>query len=123
MGRSHTHARDHRPLTVTVGPSGVVLFRPILQDEISAGVGAGGANDPDAAGTRSVPMRAVITTLDQGVASCSNFAVGVAVARISGVAGLGAFSLAYAVWLFVASMHRSLVTESHGYCRRPSAPD
>ena len=111
MGRSHTHARDHRSLTVTVGPSGVVLFRPTLQDEISAGVGAGGANDPDAAGTRSVPMRAVITTLDQGVASCSNFAVGVAVARISGVAGLGAFSLAYAVWLFVASMHRSLVTD------------
>ena len=60
---------------------------------------------------RSVPARAFITTLDQGVASASNFAVAVAVARISGVSGLGAFSLAYAAWLFVAAMHRSLVTD------------
>jgi O-antigen/teichoic acid export membrane protein len=62
-------------------------------------------------GHRSVAARAVITTVDQGVASLSNFAVGVAVARISGVAGLGAFSLAYAGWLFIAALHRALVTD------------
>jgi O-antigen/teichoic acid export membrane protein len=70
-----------------------------------------------------VPTRAFITTLDQGVASASNFAVAVAVARISGVAGLGAFSLAYAAWLFVAAMHRSLVTDPMaitGDARHPS---
>lgn len=73
--------------------------------------------------TRSVPARAFITTLDQGVSSVSNFAVAVAVARISGVAGLGAFSLAYAAWLFVGAIHRALVTDPMaitGDARHPS---
>ena len=39
--------------------------------------------------------RARTTMADQCVASASNFAVGVVVARISGPAGLGAFALAY----------------------------
>ncbi len=41
----------------------------------------------------------------------SNFAVGVAVARVAGASGLGGFSLAYAGWQVVAGMHRSLVTD------------
>ncbi len=49
--------------------------------------------------------------LDQGVSSVSNFAVGVVIARLSGLAGLGAYSLAYAAWLLVAAVHRALVTD------------
>jgi len=55
--------------------------------------------------------RAILTVIDQGFSSVSNFAVGVAVARVTGARGLGAFSLAYAGWLVVASLHRSLVTD------------
>ena len=97
MGKSRTHGRrPYRPLTVTVDASGRVNFRPVLVDPMSASLGTGDATE---AGTRSVPARAFVTTLDQGVASVSNFAVGVVVARVSGVAGLGAFSLAYAAWI------------------------
>jgi O-antigen/teichoic acid export membrane protein len=56
-------------------------------------------------------VRVGLTGLDQGVSSISNFAVGVAVARVAGVAALGEYSLAYAAWLIVASMHRALVTD------------
>ena len=48
---------------------------------------------------------------DQCVASASNFAVGIVVARISGPAGLGAFALAYTVWILLTTMHRSLITD------------
>src|SRR5208283_2782866 len=37
-------------------------------------------------------------------------AVGIVVARISGPAGLGAFALAYAVWVLLTTIHRSLIT-------------
>jgi len=56
-------------------------------------------------------VRFGLTTMDQSVSSISNFAVGVAVARVAGVAGLGAYSLVYAVWLVVAGIHRSLITD------------
>lgn len=59
----------------------------------------------------SARHRAGLTLADQGVSSLSNFAVGVVVARLSGPVGLGAFSLAYAAWLLLASMHRSLITD------------
>jgi O-antigen/teichoic acid export membrane protein len=48
---------------------------------------------------------------DQCVASASNFVVGVFVARIAGAAGLGAFSLAYACWILMTNVHRSLITD------------
>src|SRR5271166_6094227 len=54
--------------------------------------------------------RASTTLADQCVASASNFAVGIVVARISGPAGLGAFALAYAVWILLTMIHRSLIT-------------
>jgi O-antigen/teichoic acid export membrane protein len=60
-----------------------------------------------AAGT----ARASLTLADQGFSSVSNFAVGVAVARGAGAAGLGGFSLAYAGWLILAALHRSLITD------------
>ena len=47
---------------------------------------------------------------DQCVASISNFAVAIVVARISGPAGLGAFALAYAVWILMTLIHRALIT-------------
>ena len=45
--------------------------------------------------------RATTTMVDQCVASASNFVVGIVVARISGPAGLGAFALAYTVWILL----------------------
>ncbi len=48
---------------------------------------------------------------DQCVASGSNFAVGIVVARISGPTGLGAFALAYTVWILLTTLHRSLITD------------
>ena len=48
---------------------------------------------------------------DQCVASASNFAVGVVVARLSGPAGLGAFVLAYTCWILLTTIHRSLITD------------
>ncbi len=54
--------------------------------------------------------RATTTLVDQCVASASNFAVGIVVARISGPAGLGAFALAYAVWILLTLIYRSLIT-------------
>jgi O-antigen/teichoic acid export membrane protein len=73
---------------------------------------------------RAISRRATLTTVDQCVSSASNFAVGVAVARIAGVAGLGTFTLAYAAWLEVASMHRALITDPmaiEGDVRHPDA--
>jgi O-antigen/teichoic acid export membrane protein len=51
------------------------------------------------------------TMADQCVASASNFAVGIVVARISGPAGLGAFSLAYTCWILLTTIHRSMITD------------
>ncbi len=61
--------------------------------------------------TKGMSVRVGVTTADQAVSSLSNFAVGVAIARVAGIAGLGAFTLMYAVWLIVASMHRALITD------------
>lgn len=60
---------------------------------------------------RSASRRVVFTIADQALSSVSNFAVGVAVARLAGAASLGAFALAYTLWLLLAGCHRSLITE------------
>ena len=54
---------------------------------------------------------AALTLIDQGVSSLSNFAVGVVIARVVGASGLGGFALAYAGWLIVAALDRSLITD------------
>ncbi len=59
----------------------------------------------------SAANRATVTMADQCVASASNFAVGIVVARISGPSGLGAFALAYTVWILLTTLHRSLITD------------
>jgi glycosyltransferase involved in cell wall biosynthesis/O-antigen/teichoic acid export membrane protein len=71
----------------------------------------GAASTEGGAKSKGMSVRAGVTTADQAVSSLSNFAVGVAIARIAGIAGLGAFTLMYAVWLIVASMHRALITD------------
>ena len=58
-----------------------------------------------------VASRATTTMVDQCVASASNFSVGIVVARITGPAGLGAFALAYTVWILLTTMNRSLITD------------
>lgn len=52
-----------------------------------------------------------VTMADSCFASVSNFAVGVAVARIAGPTGLGAFSFAYAAWILLTNLHRSAITD------------
>jgi len=59
----------------------------------------------------SAASRATMTMADQCVASASNFAVGIIVARISGPSGLGAFALAYTVWILLTTLHRALITD------------
>ena len=56
-------------------------------------------------------VRFGLTATDQCVSSLSNFVVGVAVARVVGVSGFGANALVYSVWLVVAALHRSLITD------------
>jgi O-antigen/teichoic acid export membrane protein len=60
---------------------------------------------------RALAVRVGLTGIDQAVSSLGNFAVGVAVARVAGIAALGEYSLAYATWLVVAALHRSLITD------------
>lgn len=67
--------------------------------------------------------RATLTLADQCVSSLSNFTVGIVAARLAGARGLGVFTLAYAAWLLLASMHRSLITDPmaiEGDARGPS---
>jgi O-antigen/teichoic acid export membrane protein len=54
---------------------------------------------------------ATLTLIDQGLSSLSNFAVGVVIARVVGASGLGGFALAYAGWLILAALDRSLITD------------
>jgi O-antigen/teichoic acid export membrane protein len=68
--------------------------------------------------------RAALTVTDQGLWSGSNFAVSVVVARVAGPAGLGGFSLAYAGWIILCGLHRSLITDPMaiiGDARDPAA--
>ncbi len=66
---------------------------------------------PSPVASHRLTVRFGLTAVDQSVSSLSNFAVGIAAAHVAGVAGLGAYSLVYAVWLLVAALHRSLVTD------------
>jgi O-antigen/teichoic acid export membrane protein len=61
--------------------------------------------------SQKAASRAGMTMIDQCFASGSNFIVGVAVARIAGPIGLGAFSLAYGCWILINTVHRALITD------------
>lgn len=55
--------------------------------------------------------RVALSFLDQAVSSGSNFASGVAVARLSGAAQFGEYMLAFTIWIIVVGFHRALITE------------
>lgn len=65
--------------------------------------------------TRQRPLTggrgAAVTLADQLISSASNFALGVLIARSGGPAALGAFGIAFLVWLVVVGANRALVTE------------
>ncbi len=54
---------------------------------------------------------AALTLADQLVSSVSNFALGVLIARVGGASALGAFGIAFLVWLAVVGVNRALVCE------------
>lgn len=83
----------------------------LLRRGSSGTISDSGATLRPLAAVRSGGRRAATTLVDQSFSSVSNFAVGVAVARVAGASGLGGFSLAYAGWQVVAGMHRALVTD------------
>jgi O-antigen/teichoic acid export membrane protein len=72
---------------------------------------------------KGLSLRVGLTGIDQCVSSLGNFAVGVAVARVAGAAGLGEYSLTYVTWLIVAALHRSLVTDPMAIENDVSQPD
>jgi O-antigen/teichoic acid export membrane protein len=55
--------------------------------------------------------RVLLTLVDKGVSSASNFATGVVVARLAGAAQFGQYMLTLMIWLVVVGLHRSLITE------------
>ena len=59
----------------------------------------------------SVRRRVAVTFLDQFVSSMSNFATGLAVARLSGPAQFGRYMLVVTIWFVVVGVHRALVTD------------
>jgi O-antigen/teichoic acid export membrane protein len=69
------------------------------------------AGEPRSGKAHKLTIRFGLTTIDQSIASVSNFAVGVAVARVAGIASFGAYALVYSIWLLIASFHRALVTD------------
>jgi O-antigen/teichoic acid export membrane protein len=74
----------------------------------------------------STPRRAVITMVDQGFASASNFAVGIVVARVAGKAGFGAYAVAYSVWLVMGNIQDAIITDPMAIendARQPDAAD
>jgi O-antigen/teichoic acid export membrane protein len=54
---------------------------------------------------------AVLTLTDQFVSSATNFAIGVLVARAGGADALGAFGIAFLIWLAVLALSRALISE------------
>jgi len=55
--------------------------------------------------------RAALTVTDQVVSSGSNFATGVAVARLSGISQFGQYMVVVVFWLVLVGLHRALITD------------
>lgn len=90
-------------------PASLTKVRGQLRDGVRRRID--GKQERDRLPPRRTTHRVALTTLDQGFSSASNFAVGVAAARLGGASGLGAFSFAYVLWLLLAAIHRALVTD------------
>ncbi len=82
-----------------------------------------GRRQDESAALQSAPRRALLTTLDQGNSSVSNFLVSVVAARFAGAKGLGAFTFAYAFWLLLAAVHHALVTDPMAIENDAAQPD
>lgn len=54
---------------------------------------------------------AALTLVDQFIFSASNFVLGVAIARAGGADALGAFTIAFLIWLTVLGANRALIIE------------
>jgi O-antigen/teichoic acid export membrane protein len=93
-------------------PGAVPTAPPPFQPASPSGSGPQAA--PKASGRRrllSLAGRAGWGLADQALSSLTNFAVGVFVARELGVAEFGAFSLAFATYLFALNASRGLATD------------
>lgn len=60
---------------------------------------------------RATQRRVALSFVDQVLASGTNFATGVVVARLSGASEFGGYMLAFTVWIVVLGLHRALVTD------------
>ena len=60
---------------------------------------------------RGGKRKVVLTILDQGVSSGTNFLVVALVGRTTGFAGLGAYALVLTVWMATLGIHRAIVAE------------
>ena len=61
--------------------------------------------------SRSAQRRLVLTFADQSVASTSNFATGIVIARLAGASEFGKFMLALMIWFVAVGVHRALITD------------
>ncbi|MGH9109986.1 MAG: hypothetical protein ACRDY3_11080 [Acidimicrobiales bacterium] len=106
------HADASEPPGAVV-PGAVAPGAVVPLDPLPVGLPASEGAAPAGRGRwrRALGGRFALTAADQCVSSFSNFAVGVAIARVAGIDALGAYSLAYVVWLLLADFHRSLVTD------------
>jgi len=68
------------------------------------------AGEPPAVRLRG-SSRVALTLADQVVSSVSNFATGVAVARLSGAVAFGQYALVLTIWLVLVGVHRRVVAE------------
>ncbi len=67
--------------------------------------------------------KVVLTFLDQGVSSGTNFLLAALVARLLDFSGLGAYGLTLTVWFAVLGIHRALVAEPIVIGTRSGHPD
>ena len=82
------------------------------------------ANRPRHRSPKAASGLTVLTFIDQGVSSASNFITGVAVAQFSGAAQFGEYMLVLMTWIVIVGIHRRLITEPLTVTSRDSdAPD
>jgi O-antigen/teichoic acid export membrane protein len=74
-------------------------------------------------GGSSGKRKVVLTFLDQGVSSGTNFLLAALVARLLDFGGLGAYGLTLTVWFAVLGIHRALVAEPIVIGTRSGHPD
>lgn len=87
-----------------------VLERAIVAPHVSVGPGAEPPSGVRQAASRWA-RRGFWAVADQGLFAVSNFVIGVLLARWLSPTEYGSFSIAYSIFLFVGTLHTSLLTE------------